>query len=238
VTSDAQTAYALALEFDLLEPEQRGRAQRRLTEIVRENGFRIGTGFVGCRAIGDALTKAGEVDAAYHMLMRTDNPSWLYAVAMGATTIWERWDSMLPDGRLNPGDMLSFNHYALGAVGDWLHRTVAGLAPAEAGYRRILVAPKPGGGLSYARAIHETPFGRAKVAWHRAEGKLVVFVDVPPGSTALVHLPGPDWQDVEAVAGSHRFECLFRDPADDPAQPASEQTLGLPPETTSGVFGD
>ena len=237
VTSDAQTAYALALEFDLLEPEQRSRAQRRLTEIVRDNGFRIGTGFVGGRVIGDALTNAGEVDAAYHMLTRTDNPSWLYAVTMGATTIWERWDSMLPDGRLNPGDMLSFNHYALGAIGDWINRSVAGLAPAEAGYRRILVAPRPGGGLSYARAIHETPFGRAKVAWHRAEGKLVVFVDVPPGSTALIHLPEPGWRDVEAGAGSHRFECSFRDPAEDPQRPAPAQTLGLPPETTSGVFG-
>jgi alpha-L-rhamnosidase len=145
---------------------------------------------------------------------------------------------MLPDGRLNPGDMLSFNHYALAAVGDWLHRTVAGLAPADAAYRRILVAPRPGGGLSYARAIHETPYGRAKVAWHRAESKLVVFVDVPPGSTALVHLPDPGWQDVEAAAGSHRFECPFRDPADDPRRPAPPQLLGLPPEATSGVFGD
>ncbi len=172
VVSDAQSAYALALEFDLLDDRQRQRAQRRLLEIVEANGHKVGTGFVGGRVILDALTDSGASDAAYHMLLRRDCPSWLYPVIMGGTTIWERWDSMLPDGRLNPGDMLSFNHYALGAMADWLHRTLAGLAPAEPGYRRILVAPRPGGGLSFARASHETPYGRAEVHWSRTAGKL------------------------------------------------------------------
>ena len=86
---------------------------------------------------------------------------------MGATTIWERWDSMLPDGSINPGDMTSFNHYALGAVADWLHRTVAGLALSSPGYRTFTVAPRPGGGLTHASAAHQTPYGRAEVAWTR-----------------------------------------------------------------------
>ncbi len=95
-------------------------------------------------------------------------PSWLYPVTMGATTVWERWDSMLPDGRINPGEMTSFNHYALGAVADWLHRTVAGLAPAAPGYRRITVRPQPGPVLADAAARHLTPYGEAAVEWRRS----------------------------------------------------------------------
>ena len=170
------------------------------------------------------------------MLLRTDCPSWLYPVTMGATTIWERWDSMLADGRLNPGDMLSFNHYALGAVGDWLHRVVGGLAPVDAGYRTVLVAPRPGGGLSHARVVHETAYGRIGVAWHRAQGRLIVFVDLPVGVTATVRLPDPEWREVVVDHGSHRFECPFRRPEEDPERPAPPQPLGLPPEGESGVF--
>ena len=94
-----------------------------------QSGYRIGTGFVGTPIIQDALTQTGHLDTARRLLVQTENPSWLYPVTMGATTIWERWDSMLPDGTINPGQMTSFNHYAFGAIGDWLHRVVAGLAP-------------------------------------------------------------------------------------------------------------
>src|SRR4029079_13833778 len=107
----------------------------------------------------DALTNTGELASAYELLLQRDNPSWLYPVTMGATTIWERWDSMLPDGSINPGDMTSFNHYAFGAVADWLHRVVAGLAPAGPGYARVLVAPRPGGGITWARGSLATPHG-------------------------------------------------------------------------------
>ena len=122
---------------------------------------------------------------------------------MGATTVWERWDSLLPDGSVNPGEMTSFNHYALGAVADWLHRTVAGLAPAAPGYRRLVVEPRPGGGLRHAAAEHETPYGRAAVRWEEADGRLTVDVVVPPGTTATVALPGAE--PVEVGSGRHRF---------------------------------
>jgi alpha-L-rhamnosidase len=168
--------------------------------------------------------------------MQRDCPSWLYPVTMGATTMWERWDSMLPDGRLNPGDMLSFNHYALGSIADWLHRTVAGLAPAEAGYRRILVAPRPGGGLSRASAAHETPYGRAEVAWMREGGQLHVDVLVPVGATATIRLPDPAWKDVEVGPGRHRFDCPFRLVEEDPARPPAPPPLGLQPAGESGIF--
>ncbi len=122
---------------------------------------------------------------------------------MGATTVWERWDSMLPDGRVNPGEMTSFNHYALGAVADFLHRTVAGLAPAEPGYRRLRVAPRPGGGLTHASARLDTPYGPAAVSWTLDGGTLTVTATVPPGTSALVELPGAEPREVGA--GTHTF---------------------------------
>jgi alpha-L-rhamnosidase len=217
---DTQTAYALALGFDLLPTSaQRERAGRRLAELVAAEDHRIGTGFVGTPVVCDALTMVGELDAAYGLLMQRECPSWLYPVTMGATTVWERWDSLLPDGRVNPGQMTSFNHYAFGAVADWLHRTVVGLAPAAVGYRRVLVEPHPGGGLTHARAAHETPYGRVEVAWRRNGGSLDVEVTVPPGITALVRLPQPGWTPVEVGGGHHAFGCSFRRPEQDPGPP-------------------
>ena len=120
-------------------PARRGPPGR----LVRDSGYHIRTGFVGTPLICDALCSTGHHQAAYRLLLQRECPSWLYPVTMGATTIWERWDSMLPDGSINPGEMTSFNHYALGAVADWMHRTMGGLAPAEPGYRRIGDPPTP-----------------------------------------------------------------------------------------------
>jgi alpha-L-rhamnosidase len=191
VLSDAQTVYALALAWALLPSAgQREGAGRRLAELVRGSGFHIATGFVGTPLVTDALVAAARADVAYRLLLQTGCPSWLYPVGMGATTIWERWDAMLPDGSLNPGEMLSFNHYAFGAVADWLHRSVAGLAPAAPGYRELLVRPLPGADLTAASARHRTPYGEAGVSWRRADGTFTLRVDVPVGTTATVHLPG------------------------------------------------
>jgi alpha-L-rhamnosidase len=205
MASGSQTAYALALRFGLLDSaEQREHAGRRLAELVADNGHRIGTGFVGTPLICDALCDAGEYETAYRLLLERGCPSWLYPVTMGATTIWERWDSMLPDGTVNPGEMTSFNHYALGAVADWLHRVVGGLAPAAPGYRRMLVRPRPGGGLTQARAAHDTPYGRAEVSWTLVDGELSVAVTVPPNTTAHIDLPG-DAEPVDVGSGEHHF---------------------------------
>jgi alpha-L-rhamnosidase len=123
---------------------------------------------------------------------------------MGATTIWERWDSMLPDGSINPGQMTSFNHYALGAVVDWLHRTVAGLAPLAPGYARVLVAPQPGGGLTWARTSLQTPHGAVSVSWsHARGGGLELDVTLPAGVTGIVRLPGAE--DREVGPGTHHL---------------------------------
>ena len=215
VASDSQTAYALALEFALLpEPSQAARATARLTEVVRLKRHKIAIGFLGTPLICDALTSAGAIDDAYQLLTQKDCPSWLYPVSMGATTIWERWDSVLPDGRINPGEMTSFNHYALGAVADWMHRVLGGLAPGAPGYRVVHVAPRPGGGIEWASTAHLTPYGRAEVSWRRADGALSVDLTVPAGTTAVVTLPGAE--PAHAGRGRHRFETAYRDPAADP----------------------
>jgi len=211
--SDASTAYALAIQFGLLpESDQRQRAGEMLAELVRASGYHISTGFVGTPLICDALCHAGYFDAAYRLLLQRDCPSWLYSVTMGATTIWERWDSLLPDGAINPGDMTSFNHYALGAVADWIHRTVGGLAPAAPGYRRIEFRPLPGGGLSYARVRHRTLYGMAECAWTIGveTGSIEVRVVVPPNTTGAVVLPGHDTTPIEVGSGTHQWSYPYQ----------------------------
>lgn len=215
LASDSQTSYALALEFSLLpDDKQRARAAERLVEVVRVKAHKIATGFLGTPLICDALTSAGAIDEAYQLLTQKDCPSWLYPVTMGATTIWERWDSMLPDGSINPGEMTSFNHYAFGAIADWMHRVIGGLAPGAPGYRVINVAPRPGGGVAWARTAHLTPYGRAGVSWRRTDGRLTVEVAVPVGTTAVVMLPGT--APAEVGPGRHEFDAAYRAPADDP----------------------
>ncbi|MCU1481790.1 MAG: ramA [Subtercola sp.] len=189
--SDAHTAYALALGFGLLQdaPTKR-KAGARLAELVRSFGYRIGTGFVGTPLICDALCIGGESDTAYRLLLEEGMPSWLYPIKMGATTIWERWDSMLPDGSINPGEMTSFNHYALGAVADWMQRSIGGIAPAEPGYRVVDIAPILGGGLTRARASLDTGYGMVEVDWMIVQGSFELSVTVPPNMRARVTLPG------------------------------------------------
>jgi alpha-L-rhamnosidase len=203
---DAQTAYALAIEFGLMPTaEQRQHAAERLLELVQEEGYCIGTGFVGTPLICDALCNTGHHEAAFRLVLQEECPSWLYSVAMGATTIWERWDSMLPDGRINPGEMTSFNHYAFGAVADWLHRTVAGLAPAEPGYRKLAIRPVPIRGMGYAAARHLTPYGFAQCEWSQDGQTIEINITVPPNTTAVVNLPGRADEQLQVGSGTHRW---------------------------------
>jgi alpha-L-rhamnosidase len=202
-----QTAYALALSFGLLEGGERAAAAAGLADAVEADGYRIATGFVGTPLVCDALTDHGYSTAAYRLLLQTECPSWLYPVTMGATTIWERWDSMLPDGSINEGEMTSFNHYALGAVADWMHRSLAGLAPAEPGYRKLMVRPRPGGGLDWAQVHHETPYGHASVRWDLAGRAFTLKLTVPAGCTATVVLPDAEGSTYSVGSGTHSFSC-------------------------------
>ena len=190
MTSDSQTAYSLAIAFELVDDEERRVAGERLADLVAASGNRISTGFVGTPLITDALTAAGQLDSAYDLLLETSCPSWLYPVTQGATTIWERWDALTPDGLVHPGTMTSFNHYALGAVADWMHRVVAGLNAIAPGYREIRFAPRPGGGLTRAAARHQSPFGAVSIAWELIDGELAVTTTVPIGTSATLELPG------------------------------------------------
>ena len=218
ISSDTVTAYALAITFDLLDDGQLATAGARLAKLVENSNFTITTGFVGTPLVCDALVQTGNLDTAYHLLQQRDYPSWLYPVTMGATTMWERWDSMLPDGSVNPGEMTSFNHYAFGAVADFMHRVIGGLGSSSPGWETISVAPKPSGGLSWARARHLTPRGLASTHWRRDGHRFELEVVVPPGTTASVELPdGTTYGSVQA--GTHRFSCALRAAEADPVAP-------------------
>lgn len=208
IVSDAQTAYAMAIAYDLVDAGIRSAMGNRLAELVQRADFHVGTGFVGTPIIVDALTDTGHADVAGRLLLQTGVPSWLYAVTMGATTVWERWDSMLPDGTINPGQMTSFNHYAFGAVADWMYRRLAGLAPDAPGYRRLRIAPVLIAGLDRAWARHETPYGVAEAGWTASAGQILVRAVVPANTTAVVVLPGSD--PLEIGSGTH--EWTFTDP--------------------------
>ncbi|HEU5028514.1 MAG TPA: family 78 glycoside hydrolase catalytic domain [Spirillospora sp.] len=204
LVSDAPTAYALAIGFDLVEGGLRDAFGRRLAGLVGEAGHLVPTGFLGTPVLLDALVSTAHTGTALRLLAQTQPPSWLYQVSMGATTIWERWDSMLPDGRINPGEMTSFNHYAFGSVVDWLHRHVGGLAPAEPGYRRITVAPVAFDAFEHARCCHETPYGTAEVSWRRSGGQITLRVRVPANTSAEVLPPGSHEQ-FTVGSGTHEW---------------------------------
>ncbi|WP_114856555.1 family 78 glycoside hydrolase catalytic domain [Brachybacterium sp. YJGR34] len=204
IVSDCATVYALAICFDLLDEGTRARAGERLAQVVAEAGYRVSTGFAGTPFVTWALSETGHIEAAYHLLLEEENPSWLYPVSMGATTIWERWDSMLPDGSINPGEMTSFNHYALGAVADWIYQVILGIRPAEPGYRRILIQPTPGPGIDWARGAYDAVAGRIEVSWEApADGPFSLEVTVPDGIEADIVLP--DGARHVVTGGQHRF---------------------------------
>lgn len=202
--SDAPTAYALTLAFGLVDDEPTvQRLGDRLAFLLRAGGYRMATGFLGTPVVLDALLDHGHTLAAEQLLVQDVCPSWLYPVSRGATTMWERWDSMLPDGSINPSGMTSFNHYALGSVADVLHRRVGGLAPAAPGYRRVRIRPWFVRALSHAHVHQETPYGRAAVSWRRVGGSVVVAAELPVGVTAMVELG--DRSAFEAGPGRHEW---------------------------------
>ena len=228
IIADATTAYALAIQFALLVNEQqRAEAGRRLAELVRSSRYRISTGFVGTPLICDALCSVGAEDVAFRLITQREVPSWLYPVTMGATTIWERWDSMLPDGSVNPGEMTSFNHYALGAVADWLHRHVAGLAPAAPGYRVVTIRPRPGGGLTHASARLVTPYGPAESSWRIADGQFHLDVVLPPNTNGEVIWPDSAGGRRETIAaGRHQWTTPYVAPTPEPIVLSLDMSLG------------
>ncbi len=206
ISSDSVTAYALALMFDLYEdPAHRARARARIASLSAARGYTISTGFVGTPLVLPALSATGDTKTAYRLLTETACPSWLYPVTMGATTVWERWDSMLPDGSINPGEMTSFNHYALGGVADWMHQTIGGVRPQEPGYRKLRFSPVPGRGVTSAACSLRTPYGRAACRWSLEKQRMTMEVEVPPNTSAMVVRPGCQDQELTVLAGTHEW---------------------------------
>lgn len=192
LTVETQTAYLLALAFDLVPAGDRAGAANRLVELIRDNDWHLSTGFIGISFLNPILTLTGHADVAYRLLLQETFPSWLYPVNHGATTIWERWNGWThQDGFFNPS-MNSFNHYSLGSVGEWLYRHVAGieLDPAFPGYERFVLKPYLGAGLDWARASYRTLHGQICSHWRREGDRLSWEITVPPNTTAQVYLPG------------------------------------------------
>jgi alpha-L-rhamnosidase len=216
IVGDSQTAYSLAIVFGLLSTQQQlDMARCQLAARVRMAKFRVATGFAGTPVILRALTDTDNLSLAYRMLLEERCPSWLYPINMGATTVWERWDSMLPNGSINPGEMTSFNHYALGSVVNWLHETVGGLRPLEAGWKTALVCPQPGGSLTQAVVSYESVYGHWNCQWklvHDADrdGSVTFCLDliVPPNCQAFVKFRATEdgSSNLEETVGSGKHQ--------------------------------
>ncbi|MGB2967943.1 MAG: glycoside hydrolase family 78 protein, partial [Phycisphaerae bacterium] len=196
IKGDTQTGYVLALQFDLLPDDLRRRAARHLVEDIKKRDTHLSTGIVGLKDLMTVLAKIGEDDVAYQLLLNDTFPSWGYEIKHGATTIWERWNGWTEEKGLHDPGMNSFCHYAFGAVGEWLFSTVAGIEAAAPGFKRIVVRPRPGGGLEWTRAQYESVHGLVASAW-KVEGKgLAISVTIPANTTAEVHVPAGRAEDV------------------------------------------
>jgi alpha-L-rhamnosidase len=196
VSGNTQTGYVLALSFGLVSGGQAQAAADKLAAKVAASGGHLSVGFLGVEGLLPVLADYGHLDTAYQILLQPGYPGWGYMVGRGATTVWERWDGIRTDGTFNDPAMNSFNHYGLGSVGDWLYRGVGGLAPASPGYQRLTVAPRPGGGLTSARAALDTSYGQAVSDWSVAGGVLTLRVTVPANATATVRVPAPSMASV------------------------------------------
>lgn len=190
MTARTQTAHILALCFNLVPEVWRQRTADTLVELLHEHDGHLVTGFLGTPYFCHALSQNQHPKAAWALLLKEDFPSWLYQVKAGATTIWEHWDGIKPDGSMWSPDMNSFNHYAYGAVGEWLYRTVAGIEADEAapGFKHALISPLPGGGLSWMNAHYQSIYGDIAVKWQAVKGRVVLTFSIPANTTATVKL--------------------------------------------------
>ncbi|MDQ2660675.1 MAG: family 78 glycoside hydrolase catalytic domain [Actinomycetota bacterium] len=201
VEGGSQTAYALAIGMDLVPAELVAAAGDKLVAKVASRDYHLSTGFVGTPWLLPALSRSGNWDVAYRLLMNKTIPSWGYEVESGATTMWERWDSIDADGNFGAASMNSFNHYAFGAVGDWMYQNIGGIAVGETGYKSTVISPHPGGGLTSAAASLETPYGLVATDWKISDGELSLSVTVPTNATATVHIPASNtWAVTEGAS--------------------------------------
>ncbi|MGY3052439.1 alpha-L-rhamnosidase [Pedobacter sp. UYEF25] len=208
LVSGTQTAYVLALNFDMLPENLRQQAVDRLVDNIKSYGNHITTGFLGTPYLCQVLTRFNRTDVAYNLLLQDTYPSWLYPVKMGATTIWERWDGEKPDGSFENPSMNSFNHYSYGAIGDWMYKHVAGIQPESAGYKQIIIKPEIGGGLTWAEGTFDCAYGTIASKWKINDNKLDMTVTIPPNTTADIFVPnaqGKDYEKHTVASGTYHY---------------------------------
>lgn len=192
----------LALNFGLMPEQLQDKAAQYLVQDIRNRRNHLSTGFLGTPYLCHVLTQHGQTNVGYDLLLQQTFPSWLYPVKMGATTIWERWDGQKTDGTFQDEGMNSFNHYAYGAIGDWMYRVVAGIEIGEPGYKHIIIQPHADKRLSYAKASYESGYGKIASGWEIKDGNVVVNVTIPANTTATVILPGTT---KEVGSGTYSF---------------------------------
>jgi len=209
VGTNSQTSYVLAIMFDLLPENLREKAAQFLVDDIKSRRNHLSTGFLGTPFLCYVLTQTGHSDVAYDLLLQETYPSWLYPVRMGATTIWERWDGQKTDSTFQDAGMNSFNHYAYGAIGDWMYRVSAGLDAKSPGYKKLLIKPYISDKLTYAKATFESLYGTVVSGWERKEGKIIVKVIIPANTTAEILLPEGDPEQISesgtAVMGNRKL---------------------------------
>ncbi len=200
-----QTACVLALYFGVYNEKTKPYLKETLKDLIARADGHLNTGFAGTPFILFALSENGMVSDAYDLFLKEDLPGWLYPVTMGATTIWERWNSMLPDGSVSSTGMNSFNHYAYGSVIDWLYRVAAGLSPKTPGYKQAIIAPHPEPRLGFLEMSMQTPSGRFQIAWRYVSNRQVAYDITIPDGVAAVFI-SPDENRHELKAGTNHFE--------------------------------
>ncbi|MCX6335284.1 MAG: glycoside hydrolase family 78 protein [Bacteroidia bacterium] len=196
IGTNSQTSYILALKFNLLPESLRDDAAKFLVADIKSRGNHLSTGFLGTIYLNHVLTHAGYADVAYDLLLQETYPSWIYPVKMGATTIWERWDGQKTDSTFQDDGMNSFNHYAYGAIGDWMYRVSAGIEAMKPGYKQIMIQPHPTKRLDYSKATFESMYGTIASGWERKNGKITVTVKIPANTRAVIMLPVDDLSKV------------------------------------------
>lgn len=208
----SQTAYAIALQFNLLEKKQKKQAIDYLVQNIEKRKYHLSTGFLGTPYLCHVLSEHGRNDIAYKLFLQDSYPSWLYPVTRGATTIWERWDGIKPDSTFQTTQMNSFNHYAYGAIGDWMYSVVAGINEdiQNPGYKHIIFQPKPDTLLTYAKAEFESMYGTIKSSWKTKNNTITVEVTIPPNTKATLHLPLSPKAPVKLGSGTYKYEYAIK----------------------------
>jgi alpha-L-rhamnosidase len=205
LVSETQTACVLALAFNLIPQKDRKCVTEMLAANIGLHNGHLTTGFTGTPYLCHVLSENGFHELAGKVFLEETYPGWLHCVNLGATTIWERWNSMLDDGSFNPDGMNSFNHYAYGSIGSWMYQKLGGLNILEPGWEKSRIAPMPISGITWVDCSEETPFGKLSCKWQWKPGEFTVDITVPTRTSAEVILPGKD-NAFTLEAGTYHYQ--------------------------------